>query len=263
MIPVEDVAATESYTLDAFLAALAARLNVADTWFYRNFMRRWIKFESGDTIGAAFNPLNTTLDYGSNTRFNDVGVRNYADFATGVEATARTLEESSYIPILAAFRQQSLTGVWRDLQGALRVWGTGAATGAYAFADELANLTRGGFGALPDVPSWFPDAARVIVGIAVPGAGGVGVGGVLGPVGGAIGGAAGAVGGAAGGVIDTIGDVTGGTLAVIRAILNPQNWVRAFLIVAGGVLVVVGVIVYMNDTKAGKAAISAASKGAL
>jgi hypothetical protein len=41
---------------------------------------------------AAYNPLATTLNYGSNTKFNSVGVRNYADQATGVEATARTLE---------------------------------------------------------------------------------------------------------------------------------------------------------------------------
>lgn len=52
------------------------------------FMLAWFARE-GTT--AKYNPMATTLNYGSSTNFNSIGVKNYADQATGVQATARTL----------------------------------------------------------------------------------------------------------------------------------------------------------------------------
>jgi len=53
-----------------------------------NLVSAWTKAEGTD---AKFNPLATTLDYGTNTKFNSVGVRNYQTRQQGIEATAITL----------------------------------------------------------------------------------------------------------------------------------------------------------------------------
>ncbi len=85
----------------AFATALLAALGAPNTSSNMAFLVAWMTHEG---TSASFNPLATTLDYGSNTIFNRVGVRNYADFATGVEATRRTLLSSYYVRIVADLR---------------------------------------------------------------------------------------------------------------------------------------------------------------
>ena len=52
--------------------------------------------------GAMFNPLNTTLPWPGARSVTPVGVRAYASWADGLEATAKTLENGLYQPILDA-----------------------------------------------------------------------------------------------------------------------------------------------------------------
>ena len=52
--------------------------------------------------GAMFNPLNTTLPWPGARSVTPVGVRAYASWADGLEATAKTLENDLYQPILNA-----------------------------------------------------------------------------------------------------------------------------------------------------------------
>lgn len=103
----------------AVLAGLSAPLTVSSLTFLQSWMAR-------EGTSASFNPLATTLDYGSNTRFNSVGVRNYADMATGVAATVATLVGSGYPNIVAALRA-----------------GDGHAAGQQH--DELARWSGGGY----------------------------------------------------------------------------------------------------------------------
>lgn len=86
------------------------------------FLLAWFAREG---TKAAFNPLATTLNYGSNTKFNSVGVRNYADEQTGVAATVQTL--------------RGYPGIVGDLKkGNAR----GAATG---HPDEFSRWSGGGY----------------------------------------------------------------------------------------------------------------------
>lgn len=246
VVPTDDAVSTPaSVTLDAFLSALAQRLNIRDTAFYRNFIRRWIHFESGDTIGAAFNPLNTTLNFGSYTLFNDVGVKNYADLSTGVEATARTLEESPYSGILTALREENFIGHWWDIIKGLRVWGTGQIDGAYAFADELALLTANGFKRLPELPTTYPDPRTTILGIHVPNVDLPGLPGIPDAV------------------TNPIGGVTSAVWTGIKALTNPANWLRVFLIIAGAALILTGIALYVSSSRAGSTIVRAASRGVI
>ncbi len=273
MVVPTDVAVSTpaSVTLDAFLTALAQRLNIRDTAFYRNFIRRWIHFESGDTIGAAFNPLNTTLNYGSYTLFNDVGVKNYADLSTGVEATARTLEESPYSGILTALREENFIGHWWDIIKGLRLWGTGQIDGAYAFADELALLTANGFKRLPELPTSYPDPRTTILGIHVPNVGLPGLPGIHVPnvdLPGLPGINVPNVGlpglpGIPDVVTNPIGDVTSAVWTGIKALTNPANWLRVFLIIAGAALILTGIALYVSSSRAGSTIVRAASRGVI
>ena len=83
---------------------------------------------AGENTEAAFNPLATTLDWWPDTDYNNAGVKNYADFAAGVSATASTLTEnqSGYASILSSLRRSdppsTTVAAW-----AASAWGTGQA----------------------------------------------------------------------------------------------------------------------------------------
>lgn len=87
-----------------------------------NLVAAWTKAEG---TKARFNPLATTLDYGTNTKFNSVGVRNYSSRQEGIEATIRSLG-----PRNKAIRDALLAD---DPEAALKAlynaqWGTNVAT---------------------------------------------------------------------------------------------------------------------------------------
>jgi hypothetical protein len=52
--------------------------------------------------GALFNPLNTTMPWPAARKVTPIGVRAYASWADGLEATAKTLENGLYTGILDA-----------------------------------------------------------------------------------------------------------------------------------------------------------------
>ncbi len=91
----------------SFAHDLLAALNMPVTYENIRFLQAWEKAETGDQGKGtpAFNPLATTQNYGSNTKFNSVGVKNYADYNTGVLATAQVMMNGHYAPILAALAQ--------------------------------------------------------------------------------------------------------------------------------------------------------------
>ena len=94
----------------------------------------WETAEGGQFVPGAsqYNPLNTTKSMPGDSVFNSVGVRNYPDWSTGLEATWLTLESASYDPIRAALQRGS------DAIGVLSAvtsspWGT-------KFSDPAATL---------------------------------------------------------------------------------------------------------------------------
>ncbi|MDP9301854.1 MAG: hypothetical protein M3P43_13330 [Actinomycetota bacterium] len=105
---------------------------------YRKTRRRitallaWMRAESGNELndgthpggGAAYNPLGSTYPY-DYPKYNEVGVRNYPDFASGVLATLETLDlpDHNYEPIIAALQAAKIMDV--SLAVAASEWGTG------------------------------------------------------------------------------------------------------------------------------------------
>jgi hypothetical protein len=78
-----------------------------------DMMLAWMNAEHGAADAspqAAFNPLNTTLATTGSSNFNSFGpggqyhVRNYSTWQEGVNATAQTLAQSNFSPIVAALK---------------------------------------------------------------------------------------------------------------------------------------------------------------
>lgn len=121
-----------------------------------SFLLAWFAREG---TKAAYNPLATTLNYGSNTKFNSVGVRNYADEATGVAATVKTL--------------QGYPGIVSDL----KVGNTHGA--AYNHPAEFSKWSGGGYTSI----AWGGVGDTVGGNAATPGGAGGGSGGASSPAG--------------------------------------------------------------------------------
>jgi hypothetical protein len=77
-----------AYTRGQFARAFLPAVGAYVTQRNMRAMMAWMQAE-GDA--GRFNPLNTTQKMPNSTTFNEVGVQNYATFAEGVEATAKTL----------------------------------------------------------------------------------------------------------------------------------------------------------------------------
>lgn len=88
-------------------------------------LNAWMQAEGNKT---AYNPLSTTLNEPGATSFNHVGVRNYPDMASGVQATIDTLTKSKssygYGPIVQALRSGDTSAFVRAIQGSK--WGSNA-----------------------------------------------------------------------------------------------------------------------------------------
>lgn len=96
------------------------------------FLQAWAQAEG--IVGSSLsqrNPLNTTypLPWGS-TDFNSSHVKNYTTPLQGIAATALTLDQSTYVPIVTALKEgtetaeQIVTNCWE----AIRTWGTNPQT---------------------------------------------------------------------------------------------------------------------------------------
>lgn len=92
-------ARTSSTAPTSFVTSLLKTLGYPTTSANISFLNAWMRREGG---GGANNPLNTTQRMPGSTSFNSVGVQNYADMATGVQATVKTLRNGRYGDLLNA-----------------------------------------------------------------------------------------------------------------------------------------------------------------
>ena len=104
-----------------FALDLLARLGMPQTSENVRAVTAWAQAEGTD---AANNPLATTQAWNGDSRFNSAGVRNYATYDDGLDATVRTLRNGRYGDILAALAAgNSAEAVGRAV--AASPWGTG------------------------------------------------------------------------------------------------------------------------------------------
>lgn len=100
-----------------FATSLLKGLGYPVTAANLSFLNAWMRREGG---GGANNPLNTTQRMTGSTSFNSVGVQNYANIATGVQATIKTLRNGRYGDLLTAL-QSGKADTNRTYQG-LSTW---------------------------------------------------------------------------------------------------------------------------------------------
>jgi hypothetical protein len=106
-----------------FIGSLLGGLGAPDTPSNRQFLQAWIRAEGSR---AANNPLATTKrGYAGERNFNRVGVKNYPDAATGVQATADTLRLKPYQPIISGLTAGNTDPRALGAAVAQSPWGTG------------------------------------------------------------------------------------------------------------------------------------------
>jgi hypothetical protein len=83
--------------------------NIAPTPKTINLVAAWTRQEFGshEPQAASYNPMATTLDYGTNTIYNSHNVRNYATREQGIQALSMTLRgnHQGYADILSGLRE--------------------------------------------------------------------------------------------------------------------------------------------------------------
>ncbi len=84
-----------------------------------------VAWEQAEGTKASFNPLATTQSgFAGETKFNSVGVKNYATYQNGIDANVHALTNGRYTNILAALQAgNSATAVAQAIQSS--PWGTG------------------------------------------------------------------------------------------------------------------------------------------
>lgn len=111
---------TEMIDLGFALAVLLALDVEPSAWSVR-FLEEWARNEGA--YAARYNPLATTRGAPGSTCYNEVCVRHYPDFETGVAATVATLKQTGYAAIVDSLEADAITD--RPAVGAaLRLWGT-------------------------------------------------------------------------------------------------------------------------------------------
>jgi peptidoglycan hydrolase CwlO-like protein len=85
----------------------------------------WEMAEGGHWYNSArYNPLNTTQDMPGAAAFNSVGVKAYASWKQGLQATVKTLKNGNYGAIIAALKRGRDSAAVAHAVGA-SPWGTG------------------------------------------------------------------------------------------------------------------------------------------
>lgn len=127
---------------DEFALGLLNRLGAKPTQDNIDAIKIWAKKESGGVWGkgAAYNPLNTTLNMEGASNFNKVGVKNYGSVEQGIEATAQTLTGRSsatrgYDNIVSLMQ----SGASRE--ELLKAISQSSWAGAKGYTDGLAGIT--------------------------------------------------------------------------------------------------------------------------
>jgi len=107
---------------DAFYGDVLFVLGMPATANRLRFMRAWRQAEGAE---ASWNPFNTTWSRGRASRYNSVGVGNYATRADGLAATSGTLRLRYYTDLRARLARDDAPELVA-LSPDLRTWGTGA-----------------------------------------------------------------------------------------------------------------------------------------
>ena len=126
----------------AFFTAVASRLSTPaiPAENLSRAVQEFLAWETWENTDACWNPLATTLSMNGSTSFNGSGVQNYADFDTGVHATADTLIFSGQGNYYASIRTM-MAGQGFDeaaLTSSLNTWGT--CTGSCPFMNRWKEI---------------------------------------------------------------------------------------------------------------------------
>lgn len=110
-------------------------------------LRQWQAQEGGWTNNdATYNPLNTT--HGPGRSINSVGVKQFADYNTGMDMTAQTIMNGRYPNLVKGLR--SGNPYQFDISGDLSTWVSGSRTKGLSYAQRV----TGGKGAVSrQIPS--------------------------------------------------------------------------------------------------------------
>lgn len=103
----------ESVSSQAFAQAVIAAAGVAQTGAMVDV---FVAVFEGEGTTAAWNPAATELKLPGSTDFNTAGVQNFESMAQGVKATAATLHDGHYGPVLVELGQGT------DSVAAIRAW---------------------------------------------------------------------------------------------------------------------------------------------
>jgi hypothetical protein len=132
------------FTRTGFAVDLLGRIDAPVTRENVTALVAWQRAEGGHFHNdARYNPLNTTLSRPGDRRVNGVGVRAYRSYESGLAATALTLGNGLYGPVLRALRSGGSAGrVARAVVAS--PWGTTALIGACLpdARDEVARAWR-------------------------------------------------------------------------------------------------------------------------
>lgn len=98
-------AAPTNASESAFIASLLGALGAPNTAANQSSLASWFRHEFGSwPPSASNNPMATTQSEAGATTYNSIGVKNYPNALTGVQATAATLNNGLYPGIVAALR---------------------------------------------------------------------------------------------------------------------------------------------------------------
>lgn len=101
-----------------------------------------VAWQGAENTTATFNPIATSQDMPGATIFNGDGVKNYASYQDGIDATARTLTYSyaGYADMLAGIQQNDAQRAFSGLYAS--PWGTNADNVQALYASALAELEQ-------------------------------------------------------------------------------------------------------------------------
>lgn len=109
---------------EAFYEAILSSLGAKSTPEKIKFLKAWRQAEGGK---ARNNPFNTTkkMPVDGITNYNSVGVKNYPDRQTGLDATVKTLNLPYYTELVLKLKTDSITAADLASTDDLSTWGTG------------------------------------------------------------------------------------------------------------------------------------------
>lgn len=122
------------------------------------FLSNWQRWEGGHTNNSArFNWLNTTR--GTGQSINDVGVKRFSDFNTGIRYTAETLMNGRYDDIVKGLSSGNPYSY--NVSAGLQTWVSGRPDGNPEYARKvLGQPSGGGGGGVPKVALTAEGAGR-------------------------------------------------------------------------------------------------------